>query len=165
MAIAALLENRTELAPMSRPMTQKELAEFQGKFGYAPTRITVGLDAIAVYVNKYNPLEAMSLKQLDGVFSASHKRGGESIKTWGQLGLGGDWADLDIAPKGPAKTHGMYGVFKYVYVNKKPGASLSPLAGHLLGFVCSKQGQETSAKEGNYPLNAEVSAKECFGNR
>ncbi len=112
MAIAALLENRTELAPMSRPMTQKQLAEFQGKFGYAPTRITVGLDAIAVYVNKYNPLEAMSLKQLDGVFSASHKRGGESIKTWGQLGLDGDWADLDIAPKGPAKTHGMYGVFK-----------------------------------------------------
>ena len=241
MAIAALLENRTELAPMSRPMTQKELAEFQGKFGYAPTRITVGLDAIAVYVNKYNPLEAMSLKQLDGVFSASHKRGGESIKTWGQLGLGGDWADLDIALKGPAKTHGMYGVFRelvmengefrydlksqpvstsivqdvgaensaigfasyffssrrtrplalsandtgpyflptqqncldgkyplsrflYVYVNKKPGAGLSPLTGHLLGFICSKQGQETSAKEGNYPLNAEVSAKECFGN-
>ena len=54
--------------------------------------------------------------------------------------------------------------FLYVYVNKKPGASLSPLAGHLLGFICSKQGQETSAKEGNYPLNAEVSAKECFGN-
>ena len=65
------------------------------------TRISVELDAIAVSVNKYNPLDAMSLKQLDGVFSASHKRGGESIKTWGQLGLGGDWADLDIAPKGP----------------------------------------------------------------
>jgi phosphate transport system substrate-binding protein len=239
--IAALLENRTELAPMSRPMTTKELDEFQAKFGYAPTRITVGLDAIAVYVNKYNSLEAMSLKQLDGVFSASHKRGGESIKTWGQLGLVGDWADLDIAPKGPAKTHGMYGVFRelvmengefrydlksqpvstsivqdigaeksaigfasyffrsrrthplalsandggpyylpdqqncldgkyplsrflYVSVNKKPGVGLSPLAGHLLGFICSKQGQETSAKEGNYPLNAEVSAKECFEN-
>ena len=65
------------------------------------TRISVELDAIAVSVNKYNPLDARSLKQLDGVFSASHKRGGESIKTWGQLGLGGDWADLDIAPKGP----------------------------------------------------------------
>ncbi len=240
-AVAALLENRTDLAPMSRPMTAKELADFQGKFGYPPTRITVGLDAIAVYVNKNNPLEAMSIKQLDSVFSTSHKRGGETIKTWGQLGLSGDWAELEITPKGPAKTHGMYSLFKemvmengefrydlksepvstsivqnvgaeksaigfasyffssrrtrplalstsdsgpyfqpsqqnclegkyplsrflYVYVNKKPGATLSPLAGHFLGFICSKQGQETAAKEGNYPLNAEISSRECFGN-
>ena len=241
MAINGLLENRADLAPMSRPMTAKELADFQAKFGYPPTRITVGLDAIAVYVNKNNPLEAMTLKQVDSVFSLSHKRGGDTIKTWGQLGLSGEWADLDIAPKGPAKTHGMYSIFKemvlengefrydlksepvstsivqnigaekaaigfasyffnsrrtrpvalsttdvgpyflptqqncldgkyplsrflYVYVNKKPGGTLSPLAGHFLGFICSKQGQETAAKEGNYPLNADISVKECFGN-
>lgn len=52
------------------------------------------------------------LKQLDGVFSASHKRGGESIKTWGQLGLNGERANLEIQPNGPARTHGMYTVFK-----------------------------------------------------
>lgn len=239
-AVAALLENRTDLAPMSRPMTTKELADFQAKFGYAPTRITVGFDAIAIYVNKTNPLEAMSLRQLDSVFSASHKRGGETIKTWGQLGLSGDWAELEIAPKGPAKTHGMYSLFRemvmengefrfdlksepvstsivqdigaekaaigfasyffgsrrtrpialsasdsgpyflptqqncaegkyplarslYVYVNKKPGTNLAPPTGHFLGFICSKQGQETAAKEGNYPLTAEISVRECFG--
>jgi phosphate transport system substrate-binding protein len=240
LAIAALMENRTDLAPMSRPMNAKEAGEFQAKFGYPATRITVALDAIAVYVNKTNPLEALTLTQLDGVFSASRKRGGESIKTWGQLGLGGEWADLEIQPKGPAKTHGMYTVFKemvmensdfrydlksepvstsivqnvgaekpaigfasyffsskrtrplalsttnggpyflptqqnclsgkyplarflYIYVNKKPGTNLNPVTGQLLGFICSKQGQETSAKEGNYPLSAEVSTKECFG--
>jgi phosphate transport system substrate-binding protein len=240
-AVAALLENRADLAPMSRPMNAKELGDFQAKFGYSPTRITVALDAIAIYVNKSNPLEALTLTQLDGVFSASHKRGGESIKTWGQLGLSGDWADLDIQPKGPAKTHGMYALFKemvmgngeyrydlksepvstsivqnvgaeksaigfasyffssrrtrplalsptnsgpyflptqqnclagkyplarflYIYVNKKPGTTLNAATGHFLGFICSKQGQETSAKEGNYPLNADVSVKECFGN-
>ena len=112
MALAALLENRTDLAPMSRPMNAKEMNDFQAKFGYPPTRITVALDAIAIYVNKTNPLEALTLTQLDSVFSASHKRGGDSIKTWGQLGLRGEWADLDIQPKGPAKTHGMYTVFK-----------------------------------------------------
>lgn len=240
-AVAALLENRADLAPMSRPMNAKELSDFEAKFGYPPTRITVALDAIAIYVNKSNPLEALTLTQLDSVFSASHKRGGESIKTWGQLGLSGEWADLDIQPKGPAKTHGMYTVFKemvmgngeyrydlksepvstsivqnvgaeksaigfasyffssrrtrplalsptdggpyflptqqnclagkyplarflYVYVNKKPGTTLNAVTGHFLGFICSKQGQETSAKEGNYPLNANVSVKECFGN-
>lgn len=241
MAINALLENRADLAPMSRPMNAKELGDFQAKFGYPPTRITVGLDAIAVYVNKYNPLEAMTLKQVDSVFSVTHKRGGDTIKTWGQLGLSGEWADMDIATKGPAKTHGMYSIFKemvlengefrydlksepvstsivqnigtekaaigfasyffhsrrtrplalsttdtgpyflptqqncldgkyplsrflYVYVNKKPGGNLTPLAGQFLDFICSKQGQETAAKEGNYPLNAEVSSRECFGN-
>jgi phosphate transport system substrate-binding protein len=240
-AVAALLENRADLAPMSRPMNAKELSDFQAKFGYPPTRITVALDAIAIYVNKSNPLEALTLTQLDSVFSASHKRGGESIKTWGQLGLSGEWADLDIQAKGPAKTHGMYTIFKemvmgngeyrydlksepvstsivqnvgaeksaigfasyffssrrtrplalsatnagpyflptqqnclagkyplarflYVYVNKKPGSTLNATTGHFLGFICSKQGQETSAKEGNYPLNADVSVKECFGN-
>jgi phosphate transport system substrate-binding protein len=241
MALNALLENRAELAPMSRPMNAKELGDFQAKFGYPPVRITVGLDAIAVYVNKKNPLEAMTLKQVDSVFSVTHKRGGDTIKTWGQLGLSGEWADLEIAPKGPAKTHGMYALFKemvmengefrydlksepvstsivqnigaekaaigfasyffnsrrtrplalaqldsgpyflptqqnclegryplsrflYIYVNKKPGGNLSPLTGQFLGFICSKQGQETAAKEGNYPLNAEISVKECFGN-
>ena len=241
MALAALLENRADLAPMSRPMNAKEMNDFQAKFGYPPTRITVALDAIAIYVNKTNPLEALTLTQLDSVFSASHKRGGESIKTWGQLGLSGEWANLEIQPKGPAITHGMYSVFKemvmengdfrfdlkselvstsivqnvgaeksaigfasyffssrrtrplalsttksgpyflptqqnclagkyplarflYVYVNKKPGATLNAATGQFLGFICSKQGQETSAKEGNYPLNADVSVKECFGN-
>ena len=112
MALTALLEGRTEWAPMGPPMTEKEMGDFQAKFSSPPTRVTVALDAIAVYVNKNNPLEAMTLRQLDSVFSVTHKRGGESFKTWGELALSGDWAQREIKPKGPAKTHGMYLMFK-----------------------------------------------------
>jgi phosphate transport system substrate-binding protein len=111
-ALPALLEGRTDLAPMSRAMNEKEIAQFQQKFGYPPTKITVGLDAIAVYVNKHNPLQTSTLTQLDGVFSITRKRGSQELKTWGQLGLDGPWKDLRIIIKAPAKTHGMHGVFK-----------------------------------------------------
>lgn len=111
-AMPALLEGRADLAPMSRAMNEKELALFQSKFGYPPTRVTVGLDAIAVYVNKHNPLETATLKQLDSVFSITRKRGGPEILTWGQLGLPAPWAEKEIIIKAPAKTHGMHGVFR-----------------------------------------------------
>jgi phosphate transport system substrate-binding protein len=111
-APAALLTGTAELAPMSRPMRAGEIAQFKAKFGYEPTRITVGLDAIAVFVNKNNPLQEISLKQLDGIFSATHKRGSEPIKTWGQLGLTGDWQTREIELKGPGRAQGIYSLFR-----------------------------------------------------
>ena len=111
-APVALMAGLTDLAPMSRPMNTAEIAAFNTKFGYEPTRVTVALDAIAIYVNKKNPLTQISLKQIDGIFSATHKRGGAAIKTWGQLGLTGDWQSLTIEPKGPSRAQGIYGLFR-----------------------------------------------------
>jgi phosphate transport system substrate-binding protein len=120
----ALLVGTAELAPMSRPMRESEIAAFKAKFGYEPTRLTVGLDAIAVYVNKNNPLTQISIKNLDGIFSATHKRGSEPIKTWGQLNLsngvgnsignntGDDWKTREIILKGPSRAQGIYSLFK-----------------------------------------------------
>jgi phosphate transport system substrate-binding protein len=111
-APTALLAGTAELAPMSRPMRATEIAAFKAKFGYEPVRITVGLDAIAVYVNKNNPLKNISLKQLDGIFSATHRRGSEPLKTWGQLGLPGDWQEREIELKGPGRAQGIYSLFR-----------------------------------------------------
>ncbi len=108
----ALIAGTTELAPMSRPMRASEIDAFKQKFGYEPTRITVGLDAIAVYVNKNNPLTQISIKNLDGIFSATQKRGSEALKTWGQLGLTGDWQAREIELKGPSRAQGIYSLFK-----------------------------------------------------
>ncbi|MEO6022304.1 MAG: hypothetical protein ABIP64_04155 [Burkholderiales bacterium] len=36
MALTALLEGRTEWAPMSPPMTEKEMGDFQAKFSSHP---------------------------------------------------------------------------------------------------------------------------------
>jgi phosphate transport system substrate-binding protein len=108
----ALTEGRADLAPMSRPMNTTEIAAFRSKFGYEPMRITVGLDALGIFVNKNNPLKQISLQQLDALFSLTRKRGGAEIKTWGQLGLTGQWADQPIRIYGPQSTQGMYSLFR-----------------------------------------------------
>jgi phosphate transport system substrate-binding protein len=111
-APVALIAGIADLAPMSRPMSATEIAAFKTKFGYEPTRVTVALDAIAIYVNKKNPLKQISLKQVDAIFSSSYKRGATAIKTWGQLGLSGDWQSRTIELKGPSRAQGIYGLFR-----------------------------------------------------
>jgi phosphate transport system substrate-binding protein len=108
----ALLEGRADLAPMSRAMNDSERAAFRAKFGYEPTQITVGIDALAIYVNKNNPLTRITLRDLDALYSVTRKRGGAEISTWGQLGLTGDWAVRPIRVFGPQSTQGMYALFR-----------------------------------------------------
>lgn len=112
-APTALTSGNADLAPMSRPMNAAEKKSFQDKFGYAPTQITVSVDALAIYVNKNNPLKRISLRELDALYSLTLKRGGAAeIKTWGQLGLSGEWAQKTIRVFGPNSSQGMYGVFR-----------------------------------------------------
>jgi phosphate transport system substrate-binding protein len=111
-AVPALIEGRADLGPMSRPMSSDEVERFRAKFSYPPTRLTVVIDAIAVYVNKHNPLTRISFRQLDGIFSSTRKLGAQPIRTWGQMGLGGEWATRNIVIKGPSPTQGIYGVFR-----------------------------------------------------
>lgn len=108
----ALIEGTAQLGPMSRPMKSSEIDEFEKKFGYKPTEIPVAVDALAVFVNKDNPIKGLTMKQVDGIFSSSRKRGGEDIITWGQLGLTGDWANKPISLFGRNSASGTYGFFK-----------------------------------------------------
>ena len=57
-APAALLEGKSQFGPMSRPMTAEKSAAFQGKYGYKVSKFRVAVDALAVYVNKDNPIPA-----------------------------------------------------------------------------------------------------------
>jgi phosphate transport system substrate-binding protein len=50
------------------------------------------------FVNKDNPLTQLTLVQLDGILGSEHRRGSGNIRTWGQLGLTGEWADQPIHP-------------------------------------------------------------------
>ncbi len=112
-APVALMAGTADLAPMSRPMNATEIAAFKTKFGYEPTSVIVALDAIAIYVNKNNPLKQISLKQVDAIFSSTYKRGAAPIKTWDQLGLtDGKWQSAKIEPKGPSRAQGIYGLFR-----------------------------------------------------
>ncbi len=114
----ALISATAQLGPMSRKMKQKEMDAFEKKFGYKPTPVRVAVDALAVFVNKDNPLRGMNLKEVDGVFSKTQRRGGENITTWGQLGLKGDWAHRPISIYGRNSASGTYGFFKKLVLKK-----------------------------------------------
>lgn len=80
-----LIEGRSQLAPMSREMSDGELAHFEARYGYLPTHFRVALDAVAVYVHPGNPLTGLTLEQLDGVFSRLQTCGGLPVVSWDQL--------------------------------------------------------------------------------
>ncbi len=109
----ALIAGTSQFGPMSRPMRATEIDQFEAKYGYKPTELKSSYDALAVYVNKDNPIEKMTLAQVEAVFSKSRKRGHkEDVKTWGQLGLTGDWANRPISLYGRNSASGTYGFFK-----------------------------------------------------
>src|SRR5207249_2493254 len=109
----ALIAGTSQLGPMSRAMKNTEIDDFEKKFGYKPTAIRVAVDSLAVFVNKDNPIECLAIPQVDAMFSKSRRTGyKEDIKTWGQVGLKGDWADRPISLYGRNSASGTYGFFK-----------------------------------------------------
>jgi len=129
----ALIEGTAQFGPMSREMKAKEIDDFEKKFGYKPSRVTVAVDALAVYVHKDNPIKCLTLKQLDAIFSKTRKGGAPTdIVKWGDLGLTGEWADKPISLYGRNAASGTYGYFKEIAlfqgdykdtVKEQPGSS------------------------------------------
>ena len=112
-APAALIAGTSQFGPMSRPMRASEIDQFEAKYGYKPTELRTSYDALAVYVNKDNPIEKLTLAQVEAIFSKTRKRGyKQNITTWGQLGLTGDWANRPISLYGRNSASGTYGFFK-----------------------------------------------------
>lgn len=112
-APAALIEGTAQFGPMSRPMKKAEIDSFEKAFGYKPTEIVTSIDMLAVYVHKDNPIKSLTLQQVDAIFSKARKGGYEKdIRTWGDLGLTGDWADKPLSLYGRNSASGTYGYFK-----------------------------------------------------
>ena len=107
----ALMEGTAQFGPMSRPMKAEELDAFEKKFGYKPTEVKVAIDALAVFAHKDNPLQGLSLKQVDGIFSGTRKRGSEDLSDWGALGLEA-WKGRPISLYGRNSASGTYGFFQ-----------------------------------------------------
>ncbi len=109
----ALIAGTAQFGPMSRAMRATEIDQFEGKYGYKPTQVRTSYDALAVYVNKDNPIDKLTLAQVDAIFSKTRKRGyKQNVTTWGQLGMTGDWANRPISLYGRNSASGTYGFFK-----------------------------------------------------
>jgi len=129
----ALTEATSNFGPMSRKMKSKEIAAFEDRYGYKPMAIPVAIDALAVYVNKDNPIKGMSIPQVDAIFSSTRKCGADkNVSKWGELGMSGNWKNRDIQMYGRNSVSGTYGYFKKKglckgdyknNVNEQPGSA------------------------------------------
>jgi phosphate transport system substrate-binding protein len=109
----ALIEGTAQLGPMSRTMKNTEIDAFERKFNYKPTAFPVAIDALAVYVNKDNPVPGLTMPQVDAIFSKSRRWGhNENIQVWKQAGLNGDFGNSPISIYGRNSASGTYGFFK-----------------------------------------------------
>jgi phosphate transport system substrate-binding protein len=80
--IAALIRGTIDVANASREMKPEELAEAEKNTGKKPHEIVVGYDALAVYVDKDNPLDEIALGPLGEIFAE-----GGTIDRWSQIGV------------------------------------------------------------------------------
>jgi phosphate transport system substrate-binding protein len=109
----AMVAGTTLMGQMSREMNVEELASFQARFGYPPTRVVVAMDALAVYVNGNNPIAQLSLEQVDAIFSKDRRAGfPRPLDTWGDLGLTQEWATRAIQPYGRDENSGTRAFFR-----------------------------------------------------
>jgi phosphate transport system substrate-binding protein len=153
----ALIEGTSNIGPMSRMMKDKELAAFETKYGYKPTAVPVAIDALAVFVNKDNPVEGLKIADVDAIFSATRKCGGEAdIVNWGQVGVAGALGQRDMQIYGRNSVSGTYGYFKSKAlckgdfknsVNEQPGSAsvVQSVATSLNGIGYSGIGYKTSS--------------------
>lgn len=109
----ALTEGNSSFGPMSRKMNGTEEKSFVDKYGYAPTAIPVAIDALAVYVHAENPIQSLSIPQLDAIFSSTRACGhGRDLAAWGDTGAAGKLSDQGIHLYGRNSVSGTYGYFK-----------------------------------------------------
>jgi phosphate transport system substrate-binding protein len=149
----ALTEGTSNFGPMSRKMKDKENAAFEAKYGYKATPIRVAIDALAVYVHKDNPIEGLSIPQVDAIFSATRKCGyAEDVTNWDQVGVKG-LGNIQIY--GRNSVSGTYGYFKKKAlckgdyknsVNEQPGSAsvVQGVTKSLNGIGYSGIGYKTS---------------------
>jgi len=119
--ISGLCAGTAEIGVAGHKAWRSDLKAFEGMFGYEPFEIifaTGGYDlrkgntpGAVIFANKDNPIDGLTLRQLDGILGAERSggwrgshwttdaaRGPEgNIRRWGQLGLTGEWADRPIA--------------------------------------------------------------------
>jgi phosphate transport system substrate-binding protein len=171
----ALTEGTSNFGPMSREMTDKEIQAFETRHGYRPTAFRVAIDALAVYVHKDNPIQSMTISQVDSIFSVTRRCGGSEINNWGQLGLDGSWENKSIQLYGRNSVSGTYGYFKETAlcsgdfkntVNEQPGSasvvqsvtkSLNGIGYSGIGYITSGvRAVPLATEEGEEPIPADA---------
>ncbi|VUC37194.1 unnamed protein product [Clonostachys rosea] len=149
-SIAGLYTGLSELAPAGDDAKLTDMMPFFNSYGYLPTEISVAtgghekrgtLWPAVIVVNKENPLEKLTMDQLDRIFSSERIAGWKlgandnlasasegdnilftseyarnastNIRKWSQLGVEGEWADKEI------QTYGYVAPGFIIYMQRK----------------------------------------------
>jgi phosphate transport system substrate-binding protein len=99
--LAALINGTTDIAESSRPMKDTEKTQLQQKRGVSTCELPVALDGLAVYVHDRNPLQELSLEQLEKIYTGA-------VKNWKEVGGN----DERIILYGRENSSGTYAYFK-----------------------------------------------------
>lgn len=121
--MAALDTGKADLALLGRSPTLIEIQAFEWIFHYKPTQVDVltgSLDrpgrspALVVFGHRDNPLRSLTLAQLEAIFGTEHRRSSSNLRTWGELGLTGEWANHAITLYAPDAMSGTGRFFRSV---------------------------------------------------
>jgi phosphate transport system substrate-binding protein len=130
---SGLCTGTEDLSVMGHEAWRPDLLAFQECFGREPLEILVatgGFDqerkgntpGVVIMLNQDNPISGLTLRQLDGILGAERtgswngthwstrnaRSAKENIRTWGQLGLTGEWADQPIHIYGTDATQSLW---------------------------------------------------------
>jgi phosphate transport system substrate-binding protein len=119
-AFAGLVTDKADIGLMGHRTWHTSVMAFDKVFGYEPLEIRFASGSfddpqgstpgLMFVVHKSNPISRLTLEQIDGIFCAQRTGGWEgtkwsvaaargaegNLRTWGQLGLTGEWADRPI---------------------------------------------------------------------
>jgi len=124
-SMAGLYGGIADLAFIGREAYRSEIDAFKERLGYEPLEIEISSGsfntphktfALMVYVHKGNPLEGLTMAQLGEIFGCSGANGKE-IKTWGDVGLKGEWAQRPVHVYGYNFGTGMAAYFNRVVLH------------------------------------------------
>jgi len=111
--IAALSSGTVDIANCSRRFEQQEIDQAKKNTGKAPHEFMVGFDALAVYVNKNNPLNEITIDQLADIYAENGK-----FTKWSQLGVKMPGGSDEIIRVSRQSNSGTYFYFREAILGK-----------------------------------------------
>lgn len=120
-ALQPFLAGETKICMMSIPMSLADRERFFRERGYPVMEFPAALDPILVIVHTNNPIESLTLPQLDAIFGTELRAGApERLQTWGDLGLGDPWAARKIDLWGGSLETGTSRLFQHIVLQGGP---------------------------------------------
>ena len=139
--MAGLYNGVADLALMGREIWPVETMAYHWVYQQQPfglVVLTAGLNAPdqsftpVVLVNASNPLTSISLSQLDAIYGSEHRIANANVRTWGELGLTGKWAQQPIHAYGfgPEDSLGVCFRHDVLRLDFKPNPASNLLSDH-----------------------------------